>query len=78
MDRIKFKSDFKGEYRIGQTIDQDQLGEFRRCRHIQSDQVFTVRIINKDGLQMDDYERFLREISILQELDHPNIIKCRE
>lgn len=50
----------------------------RKCLHKESKALRAVKIINKKSLAKEEKERLLGEISILRNLDHPNILKLYE
>ena len=54
------------------------FGEVRKCLHKESKALRAVKIINKKSLAKEEKERLLGEISILRNLDHPNILKLYE
>ena len=53
-------------------------GEVRRCISKETNAQRAVKIINKKNLKPAKKEKLLSEISILKELDHPNIVKLYE
>jgi len=50
-------------------------GEVRKCLHIESKALRSVRILNTRYLKDEEKENIVNEIEILKKLDHPNIIK---
>ena len=54
------------------------FGEVRKCLHKESKALRAVKIILKKSLAKEEKERLLGEISILRNLDHPNILKLYE
>lgn len=54
------------------------FGEVRKCISKLTGSVRAVKILNKINLKPKDQKRFLYEIELLKELDHPNIIKVYE
>ena len=53
-------------------------GEVRKCLHKETKALRAVKIINKKFLEAEEQAKLLSEISILKELDHPNILKLYE
>jgi len=53
-------------------------GEVRKCLHKDTKALRAVKIINKKFLEAEEQAKLLSEISILKELDHPNILKLYE
>ena len=54
------------------------FGEVRKCISKLTGTIRAVKILNKTNLQERDQKRFIYEIELLRELDHPNIIKIFE
>ena len=54
------------------------FGEVRKCSNRKSGAIRAVKIINKDTLNETDKEKFLTEIEIMRQLDHPNIVRLFE
>ncbi len=50
----------------------------RKCISKHTGAIRAVKILNKTHLKEKDQRRFLYEIELLRELDHPNIIKIYE
>jgi calcium-dependent protein kinase len=53
-------------------------GEVRKCQHKETKQLRAVKIINKKCLEEEEKEKLLNEITILKQMDHPNILKLYE
>jgi calcium-dependent protein kinase len=53
-------------------------GEVRKCLNKETKALRAVKIINKKYLEEDEKQKLLGEISILKQLDHPNILKLYE
>ena len=53
-------------------------GEVRKCLSKETNALRAVKIINKKYLEENDHKKLLSEISILKQLDHPNILKLYE
>ena len=71
------KSDFFAKYLIdSKIIGQGSFAVVRRCQRVSDDTVMAMKIIKKKSIEKsEDMELIRREISILMELDHPNIIR---
>ncbi|CDW74871.1 protein kinase domain containing protein [Stylonychia lemnae] len=81
---------FGSYYKIGKALglgkirilfSQSKLGSFgevRKCISKLTGTMRAVKILNKATLQIKDQKRFLYEIELLRELDHPNIVKVFE
>lgn len=50
----------------------------RKCQHKETKQLRAVKIINKKSLEEEEKAKLLNEITILKQLDHPNILKLYE
>lgn len=53
-------------------------GEVRKCLSKETNALRAVKIINKKYLEKTQEEQLLSEISILKQMDHPNILKLYE
>ena len=53
-------------------------GEVRKCLSKETNALRAVKIINKKYLERTAEEQLLTEISILKQMDHPNILKLYE
>ena len=53
-------------------------GEVRKCQHKESKALRAVKIINKKALEEEERAKLLNEITILKQMDHPNILKLYE
>ena len=53
-------------------------GEVRKCLSKETNALRAVKIINKKYLERTQEEQLLSEISILKQMDHPNILKLYE
>jgi len=68
----------KDFYKISSCIGRGAYGEVRKCLHKETKALRAVKIINKKFLEAEEQAKLLSEISILKELDHPNILKLYE
>jgi len=53
-------------------------GEVRKCLNKETKALRAVKIINKKYLEEEEKKKLLSEISILKQMDHPNILKLYE
>jgi serine/threonine protein kinase len=53
-------------------------GEVRKCLSKETNALRAVKIINKKYLEEEEKAKLLSEISILKQMDHPNILKLYE
>ena len=54
------------------------FGEVRKCLHIESKDLRAVKIINKKVFGEEQQKKLMKEIEILKQLDHPNILRLYE
>jgi len=50
----------------------------RKCLNKETNALRAVKIINKKYLEEEEKQKLLSEISILKQMDHPNILKLYE
>jgi len=50
----------------------------RKCLSKETNALRAVKIINKKYLEETEHQKLLSEISILKQMDHPNILKLYE
>jgi calcium-dependent protein kinase len=63
---------------LNTTLGRGAYSEVREALHIPSNEMRAVKIIFKKDCSKDDQQRIYREVKILKNLDHPNIIKVNE
>jgi serine/threonine protein kinase len=67
------------DYQLDKTIGSGTFGMVKLGYHIKTNEKVAVKIIDKKNLKLqDDILRLKREIKILKEISHPNIIKVLE
>eukprot|EP00727_Mastigamoeba_balamuthi_P011737 m51a1_g7186 putative serine threonine-protein kinase mark2 isoform x3 (701) ;mRNA; r:97348-99849 len=66
------------EYALEKTLGEGQFGKVKLATHRPSGAKVAVKIINKVKLGPDSLRLVLREVAILKELRHPNIIRLYE
>ena len=63
-------------YMIKQTIGKGTFGKVKLGIHIPTNEKVAIKILEKNKMvEKDDFERVAREMSIIQLLNHPNVIK---
>lgn len=72
------KGKLKDFYRIGKLIGSGAFGDVRIWLHKESNSQRAVKILYKANMTAEDERMLLNEISILKDLDHPNIVKMFE
>ena len=50
----------------------------RKCVNRKTKVIRAVKLVRKDSMTKDEMESFQKEIAILKQLDHPNILKLYE
>lgn len=64
-----------GSYLIENTIGMGAFGKVKKGTHLFTGREVAIKILNKGLLDANDLERSKREGTILQSLNHPNIVK---
>ena len=68
-----------GHYVLGRTIGQGTFGKVKLGTHILTNEKVAIKILEKDKISdAADVERVAREIHILKQIRHPNIIQLYE
>jgi calcium-dependent protein kinase len=67
------------KYKIISTIGSGAFGKVYKVENIIMKQIRAMKVVKKDSINFqDDKKQFLKEIEMLMNLDHPNIIKIFE
>ena len=70
---------FQNVYKLAQSLGSGIYGQVKTCFHKETGQKRAVKIFQKNLTNSNDEKlQLLKEISILKELDHPNIIRMYE
>lgn len=69
---------FLENYRIGQLIGTGAYGEVRVCQHTRTKHKRAVRILQKKLMDEATVNKFMTMIMLLQNCDHPNILRFQE
>ena len=70
---------FQTNYKVGPQVGSGSFGSVRKCLHIKTGQMRAVKIIEKVAGEVDkEKETLKKELEILRNLDHPNIVKLYE
>jgi calcium/calmodulin-dependent protein kinase I len=65
-------------YETGKLLGEGAFSKVKEATNKETRIAYAVKIINKRNLSPDDAKGLKQEISILQEIDHPNIIKLHD
>ena len=84
-DNFSLETSFENKERISkfyniamQPLGSGAFGEVRKAVHISSGDVRAVKLIYKTQVSAIEQKKIMKEIEILQRLDHPNIVKIYE
>ena len=69
------KRDSEHHYELMQELGQGALSVVKCASHRESGQRYAVKVVQKSQLHLEDQEALLAEAKLMQELDHPNIVK---
>ena len=74
------KTSFRSEYDLQECLGEGSFGKVYKTKQIHTNNVRATKIIDKKLLKISKLEedQFIKEISILKLLDHPNIMKIYE
>lgn len=65
-------------YKFEKTLGKGQFGEVRKVIQIVSGEEFAIKILDKSKLTQEDIAALATEIEILDQIDHPNVVKLIE
>jgi len=68
-------SDF---YKIGKTLGEGAYGKVYQVQHRTTGMIRGMKAIKKKSVLKEEQEKLFSEVSILKDLDHPNIVKLYE
>lgn len=69
------KTDIKGDYDVKQVIGEGLYGEIHLCLHKITQTKRCVEVIKKAKLSEEVQKKVFKEIEMLKQFDHPNVIK---
>lgn len=73
------KSPVKNIYKIMKKIGCGAFGKIYQVLHLATDQIRVMKVVKVDMVNyQDDDHTFLKEIQVLSQIDHPNILKIYE
>ena len=65
---------FADQYTLGKMIGSGTFSVVREAIHIKSGQKYAIKCIKREGLTPEDIEALTAEVTILKQMDHPNIM----
>ena len=78
MSRFENPNYFTNEYIRQKLIGQGAHSHVYQCESKRTGEKWAVKIMEKIILKKNEANRYLKEINIMKNLDHPNIIKIHE
>ena len=77
---VEYKKEMiKQNYTVAEKIGSGSFGNVYKVIFIPLNQARAMKVVSKDTLQyQDDDKKFLKEIEVLSQIDHPNILKVFE
>jgi calcium/calmodulin-dependent protein kinase I len=65
----------KDTYKIERTIGKGSFATVRKCKNRATNEYFAVKILSKRKMAEEDKASLMQEITIMKQIDHPNIVK---
>jgi len=68
-----------GKYEIGRTLGEGTFGKVKHAVHISTRVEVAIKVLDKERIQKQSMgSQIKKEISIMKQLGHPNIVKLKE
>lgn len=67
-----------GNYRLLKTIGKGNFAKVKLAKHVLTGRQVAVKIIDKTQLNPTSLQKLFREVSVMKNLNHPNIVKLFE
>lgn len=67
-----------GKYRLIKTIGKGNFAKVKLAKHVPTGREVAIKIIDKTQLNPSSLNKLFREVRIMKNLDHPNIVKLFE
>ena len=64
-----------GKYKLLKTIGKGNFAKVKLARHTSTGMDVAIKIIDKTALNQSSLQKLFREVRIMKQLDHPNIVK---
>lgn len=68
----------KDVYNLGQAIGSGQYAQVKKAVKQDDNQEYAIKIIDKSKMTPEDVQSLCQEIEILDQIDHPNVVKLLE
>jgi serine/threonine protein kinase len=65
-----------GDYEVLEPLGEGTVGQVYRARNVETDEIVALKLLRGSVARDPEIEqRFVREVTVLQQLDHPNIVR---
>uniref|UniRef100_A0A1I7YEQ6 Serine/threonine-protein kinase par-1 n=1 Tax=Steinernema glaseri TaxID=37863 RepID=A0A1I7YEQ6_9BILA len=64
-----------GKYKLLKTIGKGNFAKVKLAKHVPTGHEVAIKIIDKTALNQSSLQKLFREVKIMKQLDHPNIVK---
>uniref|UniRef100_A0A914HJN5 non-specific serine/threonine protein kinase n=1 Tax=Globodera rostochiensis TaxID=31243 RepID=A0A914HJN5_GLORO len=64
-----------GKYKLLKTIGKGNFAKVKLAKHVPTGMEVAIKIIDKTALNQSSLQKLFREVRIMKQLDHPNIVK---
>ncbi len=64
-----------GKYKLLKTIGKGNFAKVKLAKHAPTGIEVAIKIIDKTALNQSSLQKLFREVRIMKQLDHPNIVK---
>ncbi|ETV64936.1 CAMK protein kinase [Aphanomyces astaci] len=69
---------FGSQYHLGEKLGEGAFSVVRKCVHIGSGTAYAAKCLDLRNISLQDLHNIEREVKILQQLHHPNVISCKD
>ncbi|RHY09232.1 hypothetical protein DYB25_005402, partial [Aphanomyces astaci] len=69
---------FGSQYHLGEKLGEGAFSVVRKCVHIGSGTAYAAKCLDLRNISPQDLRNIEREVKILQQLHHPNVISCKD